>query len=183
MGINKLPKIRSYWDSNLFLGNAGFKTTMPSKRFQILNKYFHISDPRQENPTDEGLIKFNGRLSFKQYMPKKPNKFGIKIWMLADSETYFMPRFQVYLGKQQNAENADENYAEEARGLGFKVVDFLGKPDYNTYRHFYFDNYFSSVPLLKHLLENETYACSTLHHNRKQFLADLKKIKLKSVEK
>ena len=121
MGINKLPKIRSYWDSNLFLGNAGFKTTMPSKRFQILNKYFHISDPRQENPTDkltkirplisklenafqdvyvpgknisidEGLIKFNGRLSFKQYMLKKPNKFGIKIWMLADSETYFVPR-------------------------------------------------------------------------------------------
>ncbi|CAB4040995.1 Hypothetical predicted protein [Paramuricea clavata] len=127
------------------LGNTGFKTTMPSKRFQILNKYFHISDPRQENPTDkltkirplisklenafqdvyvpgknisidEGLIKFNGRLSFKQYMPKKPNKFGIKIWMLADSETYFVPRFQVYLGKQQNA---DENDAEEARGLRF----------------------------------------------------------------
>jgi hypothetical protein len=101
------------------------------RRFEILNKYFHISDPLQENPTDkltkirplisklenafqdvyvpgknisidEGLIKFNGRLSFKQHMPKKPNKFGIKIWMLADSETYFVPRFQVYLGKQQN---------------------------------------------------------------------------------
>ncbi|CAB4023379.1 Hypothetical predicted protein [Paramuricea clavata] len=184
---------------------------MPSKRFQILNKYFHISDPRQENPTDkltkirplisklenafqdvyvpgknisidEGLIKFNGRLSFKQYMPKNPNKFGIKIWMLADSETYFVPRFQVYLGKQQNAENADENDAEEARGLGFKVVDFLGKPYYNTYRHFYFDNYFSSVPLLEHLLENKTYACSTLRHNRKYFPADLKKIKLKRGE-
>jgi hypothetical protein len=50
---------------------------------------------------DEGLIKFNGRLSFKQYMPKKTNKFGIKIWMLADSETYFVQRFQVYLGKCQ----------------------------------------------------------------------------------
>jgi hypothetical protein len=61
--------------------------------------------------------------------------------MLAVSETYFVPRFQVYLGKQQNA---DENDAEEAQGLGFKVVDFLGKPYYNTYRHFYFDNYFSS---------------------------------------
>ena len=130
MGINKLPTIRSYWDSNLFLGNAGFKTTIPVKRFEILNKYFHISDPRQENPTDkltkiqllisklenafqdvyvlgknisidEGLIKFNGRLSFKQNMPKKTNKFGIKIWMLADSETYFVQRFQVYLGKCQ----------------------------------------------------------------------------------
>jgi hypothetical protein len=35
--------------------------------------------------------------------------------MLANSETYFMPRFQVYLGKQQNAENVDENHAEGAR--------------------------------------------------------------------
>ena len=120
---------------------------------------------------DEGLIKFNGRLSFKQYMPKKPNKFGIKIWMLADSETYFVPRFQVYLGKRQNA---DENDPEEARGLGFKVVDFLGKPYYNTYHHFYFDNYFSLVPLLEHLLAKKTYACSTLRHNRKYLPADLK---------
>ena len=203
MGINQLPKISLYWNSDLFLGNAGFKTTIPLKRFWISNRYFHISDPWQENPMDklakirplisklknafqnvyvpgknlsidEGLIKFNGRLSFKQYMPKKPNKFGIKIWMLADSETYFVPRFQVYLGKQQNAENADENDAERARGLGFKVVDFLGKPYYNAYRHFYFDNYFSSVSLLQHLLENKTYACSTLRHNRKLFPADLK---------
>ena len=82
--------------------------------------------PGKNISIDECLIKFNGRLSFKQYMPKKPNKFGIKVWMLADSETYFVPLFQIYLGKQ-TAENADENDAEGARGLGFKVVDFLGK--------------------------------------------------------
>ena len=135
----------------------GFRFVFRKYRLQIpaLNRYFHISDQRQENKTDkftkirtliskqnafenvyvpgknisidEGLIKFNGRLSFKQYMPKKPNKFGIKVWMLADSETYFVPRFQIYLG-EQTAENADENDAEGARGLGFKVVDFLGKP-------------------------------------------------------
>ena len=138
--------------------------------------------PGKNISIDEGSVKFNGHLSFEQYMPKKPNKFGIKVWMLANSETYFVPRFQVYLGKQQNAENVDENDAEGAQGLSFKVVDFLGKPYYNTYRHFYFDNYFSSVPLLEHLLENKTYACSTLRHNRKQFPADLKKIKLKRGE-
>ncbi|CAB3997610.1 Hypothetical predicted protein [Paramuricea clavata] len=84
--------------------------------FGLRHGYFHISNPWQENKTDklakirprisklenafenvyvpgknisidEGLIKFNGRLSFKQYMPKKTNKFGIKVWMLADSET------------------------------------------------------------------------------------------------
>jgi hypothetical protein len=105
------------WQSEQRVGTR----RVPSRRFRILNRYSHISDLRQENPTDklakirplisklekavqdvyvpgknisiEGLVKFNGRLSFKQYMPKKPNKFGIKVWMLADSETYFVPRF------------------------------------------------------------------------------------------
>ena len=27
-------------------------------------------------------MKFNGRLSFKQFIPMKPDKFGIKVWML-----------------------------------------------------------------------------------------------------
>ncbi|XP_028403936.1 piggyBac transposable element-derived protein 4-like [Dendronephthya gigantea] len=143
IGINRLPRISLYWDSDIFLGNPGFKTTIPLRRFWILKKYFHISDPRQENATDkltkirplisklenafqnayvpgknisidEGLVKFNGRLSFKQYMPKKPNKFGIKVWMLADSDTYYVPRFQVYLGKQQND---NENDAEKAQAF------------------------------------------------------------------
>ena len=51
---------------------------------------------------DEGLVKFNGRLSFKQYMPMKPDKFGIKVWMLADADNYHVPRFQVYLEKKSH---------------------------------------------------------------------------------
>ena len=49
---------------------------------------------------DEGLVKFNGRLSFTQYMLMKPDKFGIKGWMLADADNYYVPRFQVYLEKK-----------------------------------------------------------------------------------
>jgi hypothetical protein len=52
-GINQLPKISLYWDSDLLLGNTGFKTTIPLKHFFILNRYFHISDPRQENKIDK----------------------------------------------------------------------------------------------------------------------------------
>ena len=36
---------------------------------------------------DEGMVKFKGRLFFKQYMPKKPVKYGIKLWMAAHSKT------------------------------------------------------------------------------------------------
>ena len=54
--------------------------------------------PGENTTVDEGLEKFNGRLSFKQYMPMKPDKFGIKVWLLADTDTYYVPCFQVYLG-------------------------------------------------------------------------------------
>lgn len=57
--------------------------------------------PGKNITVDEGLVKFNGRLSFKQYMPMKPDKFGIKVWLLADADTYYVPRFQVYLGKNR----------------------------------------------------------------------------------
>ena len=33
----------------------------------------------------EAMIKFDGMLLWKQYMPKKPVRWGIKIWCLCDS--------------------------------------------------------------------------------------------------
>lgn len=36
--------------------------------------------PPKEQTIDEGMIAFKGRLSFKQYLPAKPTKFGIKVW-------------------------------------------------------------------------------------------------------
>jgi hypothetical protein len=35
-------------------------------------------NPNKEQSIDEGMIAFKGRLSFKQYLPAKPTKFGIR---------------------------------------------------------------------------------------------------------
>jgi len=48
---------------------------------------------------DEAMVKYKGRVFFRQYMPKKPIKWGIKVWMLADTETGYVSNFDVYLGK------------------------------------------------------------------------------------
>ena len=45
---------------------------------------------------DEAMIKFNGRLKFKQYMPSKPTKFGIKVWEICDSSNGYCLDFDVY---------------------------------------------------------------------------------------
>jgi hypothetical protein len=35
--------------------------------------------PHKDLSVDEAMIAFNGRLAWKQYMPKKPVKWGIKL--------------------------------------------------------------------------------------------------------
>ncbi|XP_032230145.2 piggyBac transposable element-derived protein 4-like [Nematostella vectensis] len=62
--------------------------------------------PNRENAIDEGLVKFKGRLAYKQYMPMKPVKRGIKVWIRADSITHYVSRFQVYTGKPQQGQEA-----------------------------------------------------------------------------
>ncbi len=48
---------------------------------------------------DEAMIPFKGRLKFKQYMKDKTTKWGIKVFVLADSITGYVKRLQVYTGK------------------------------------------------------------------------------------
>ena len=47
---------------------------------------------------DETMIGFKGRLSFIQYMPKKPTKWGMKAFVLADSCTGYMYNWHLYTG-------------------------------------------------------------------------------------
>ena len=49
------------------------------------------------------MIKFQGRSSLKQYMPKKPIKRGIKVWVLGDSSNGYFSQLEVYTGKKGNS--------------------------------------------------------------------------------
>ena len=55
------------------------------------------------------------------------------------------------------------------QGLGAKVVKCLTEELRNTYRHIYFDNFFSSVDLLLDLFRAGLYSCGTLRANRRGF--------------
>lgn len=50
----------------------------------------------------EQLVTFRGRCSFKVCMPSKPGKYGLKIWTLCDSKTFYCCNMEVYLGKHGN---------------------------------------------------------------------------------
>ena len=112
--------------------------------------------PGKHQSIDEGMITYKGRLSYVQYLPSKPIKRGIKVWMQCDAETSYLHQFDTYLGHQQHSAN----------GLGYDVVMKLCQEILGKKHHIYFDNFFSSVPLMKDLLATDTYACGTVQKNK-----------------
>jgi len=53
-----------------------------------------LYNPHREVAVDEAMIKFKGRSTLKQYMPLKPMKHGINVWVLGDSQTGTSPNFR-----------------------------------------------------------------------------------------
>ncbi len=81
----------------------------------LSKKFEEIYHPTKNLAVDEAMIKFQGRSFLKQYMPMKPIKRGIKVWVLGDSANGYFSRFNVYTGKQKKRQF----------GLGEHVVKTL----------------------------------------------------------
>ena len=46
------------------------------------------------------LAAFRGRCGFRQYIPSKPDKYGIKFFALVDAKSFFTSNLEVYVGTQ-----------------------------------------------------------------------------------
>ncbi|XP_025754432.1 piggyBac transposable element-derived protein 4-like [Oreochromis niloticus] len=58
-----------------------------------------LFNPDRDICIDEQLVPFRGRCKFKQYIPTKPAKYGLKIWTVCDVKTSYAWRVQLYTGK------------------------------------------------------------------------------------
>ena len=52
----------------------------------------------RELSVDEAMVGFKGRLAFIQYLPKKPTKWGMKCYVLADSTSGYVWNWRLYTG-------------------------------------------------------------------------------------
>ncbi len=136
----------------------------------LLSRFKSVYNPGRELAVDEAMIKFQGRSSLKQYLPKKPIKRGIKVWVLADSSNGYFSRLEVYTGKKGDR-------VEE--GLGARVVKDLTSDFIGRWNVVFFDNFFTSKRLLCDLESTGIYGCGTCRSNRKLFPNQLKKPTLK----
>ena len=122
--------------------------------------------PHCEQAIDEAMIPFQGRSTLKQYLPMKPVKRGIKVWVRADSHNGYFCQFEVYTGKGTTI--------LPELGLGGSVVKQLTRTLAGKHPHIFCDNFFTSAALFADLLLDGIYACGTVRTNRRGFPDELK---------
>ena len=130
---------------------------------EIRNKCKERYNPNVNTSVDEAMVAFRGRLGFKQYLPLKPTKYGIKVWVRADPTNGYTNEFQVYTGKGDG---------DGERGLASRVVLDMVQGIFHKNHIVNIDNFFSSPDLFMALLDKMCYARGTVRLNRKHFPKD-----------
>jgi hypothetical protein len=110
--------------------------------------------PTENLAVDEVIVLFKGKVVFRQYIPKKRKRFGIKIYKLCDSTGYTYD-MKPYLGKQRQGATGGVtathgtvlHLVRRVEGVGHKL---------------YMDNYFSSPSLFKDLHQRKINCCGTV---------------------
>lgn len=111
---------------------------------------------------DEMLLGFRGRCSFRQYMPQKPNKYGLKVYATVCSKTRYLLIWEPYLGVQPQGPFWKDNSQ-------MSLVQRLVQPISGTGRNLTFDNFFTSFPLIKTLLvSHRLTVVGTVRKNKRE---------------
>ena len=90
---------------------------------------------------DEAVVAFKGRAWCRQYLREKPHPFGIKAFVLADSETGYLHGVRFYFGKETDI-LPDPNLLQTTR-----IVLTLTQPLEGMSHHVITDRFYSSPEL------------------------------------
>ena len=136
-----------------------------------LPTYAQVYQPGRDLSVDESMIKYKGRLAFRQYMPAKPTKYGIKDFVLAEADTGYCLKFMTYTGKYL--------FPRKDIPLTSQVVLDLLRGYEHKGHIVYMDNFYTSPELFYTLETLSIGACGTARTNRKHMPPDLKPEALK----
>lgn len=124
--------------------------------------------PNQNLTVDEGMCPFRGRVSFRVFMKNKPNKYGLKFYVLSDAESGYILNMELYTGKLGDTDNSInslmlrlcENYLDKGHTI-------------------YMDRFYSSPTLFDLLWSKKTLAVGTVMKNKKELPVAIKSTTLK----
>ncbi|XP_041811933.1 piggyBac transposable element-derived protein 4-like [Chelmon rostratus] len=132
--------------------------------------------PRLYNPVpnvtvDERLVGFRGRCPFRQYMPSKPERYGIKIWAACDAVSSYAWNMQIYTGKPEGGA------AERNQGTRVVLEMSQGLSGHNITC----DNFFTSYNLGQELLKRKLTMVGTICKNRTELPPEVLTVKKRPV--
>lgn len=119
----------------------------------INSKFSEHFIPYQSICVDESIIKFKGKICFMTYNPAKPTKWGIRIYVLADSNTGYVYSVLPYYGSITSENLIRPDLPVSSRiplDLYKKLLDNV--PNAKGY-HMYTNRYYTSIPLAEELLK------------------------------
>ena len=131
------------------------------KLFEMLRQNCLKVKPEEHNSVDEQMIPFKGRSSLRRYLPKKPKKWGFKVFS-RNGVSGFCYDFIL--------DGAPDPSREECDSIGFVSGDIVLRlcstlPRQMSYKA-YFDNYFTFLELLQKLKEWGIWAVGTMRQDR-----------------
>lgn len=129
-------------------------------------------NPGPNVTVDEQLMPFRGRCPFRQYIPSKPAKYGIKIWAACDAASSYAWNLQVYTGKR--------NGGAPEKNQGMRVV--LDMTQGLSGHNITCDNFFTSHQLGQELLKRKLTMVGTVRKNRSELPPQLLKTENRPVE-
>lgn len=121
---------------------------------------------------DEQLVAFRGKCPFRVYIPSKPNKYGMKIIMICDNSTKYMINAMPHLGKGSTPPNIP--------AATFITLELI-QPVSGTNRQLTMDNWFTSIPLAKKLLEDHKITViGTIRKDKRELPKEFTDLKYKN---
>ncbi|CAF1671042.1 unnamed protein product, partial [Adineta ricciae] len=148
-----------------FVNNDEKKTGKLYKMLPIIRhmqvKFQQFFKPFQKLCIDESILPWKGNLSFRQYIPSKRHRFGIKLFILCDCETNYILDFIIYTGADTEIERIDD------LGVSGSIVMTLLKPYLQKGHVLYTDNWYTSPKLFLELYYQGTGAVGTVKKKRK----------------
>lgn len=157
---------------------AGDPIVDPLYKIRPLLDHFHqrtedVVYPNKELCIDESMSPWRGRISFRQYIPQKRHKYGIKLYMLTEPNG-LIHRFLIYAGSRDPDVSGQGHTAKVVHKL---VNDFKGSG-----HSLYMDRYYNSVPLARELKDQKVLLSGTLRSDRKETPREIVTAKLKKGE-
>lgn len=138
------------------------------------NKCGSLYIPERDITIDESLMLYKGRLSWRQYLPLKRARFGIKIFCLCESKSGYLFASIIYTGKGTIICPQYENCP-----VSTQIVMALIEPLLNMGYCLTTDNYYTSPNLADVLVTKKTDIYGTVRSTRKEMPQEIATKKLR----